>query len=53
MATFVCQQYKVQRYLSCKSLKEAQKCIFYAIPVTATITGMILLTRSFFWFGIG
>ena len=39
MATFVCQQYKVQRYLSCKSLKEAQKCIFYAIPVTATITG--------------
>jgi len=44
MATFVCQQYKVQRYLSCKSLKEAQKCIFYAIPVTATITGMIRST---------
>ena len=48
MATFVCQQYKVQRYLSCKSLKEAQKCIFYAIPVTATITGTILPTLYFF-----
>ena len=52
MATFVCQQYKVQRYLSCKSLKEAQKCIFYAIPVTATITGTILPTWNFFWSGV-
>lgn len=43
MATFICQQYKVQRYLSCKSLKDAQKCIFYSIPVTAVITLMALL----------
>jgi len=44
MASFVCQQYKVQRYLSCKSLKEAQKCIFYSIPVTCGISIMALLT---------
>jgi len=30
LASYVCQQYKVQRYLSCKSLKEAQKSTFLA-----------------------
>jgi len=30
VASYTCQQYKVQRYLSCKSLKEAQKCIYMA-----------------------
>ena len=30
VASYVCQQFKVQRYLSCKSLKEAQKCIYIA-----------------------
>ena len=30
VASYTCQQYKVQRYLSCKSLKEAQKCIYLA-----------------------
>jgi len=29
IASFCCQQYKVQRYLSCKSLSEAQKKYFY------------------------
>jgi len=38
MATYVCQQYKVQRYLSCKSLKEARKSILYSIPVQVTIS---------------
>ena len=34
---------KVQRYLSCKSLKEAQKCIFISVPITAGISIMALL----------
>ena len=38
MATYVCQQYKVQRYLSCKSLKEARKSILFSIPVQVTIS---------------
>ena len=42
MATFICQQYKVQRYLSCKTLKEAQKSIFYSIPATAIVCLMSL-----------
>lgn len=29
--TFCCNQTEVQRYLSCKNLKEAQKSVFYAI----------------------
>ena len=43
IASFCCQQYKVQRYLSCKSLSEAQKSIFISIPITATIAVMALL----------
>jgi len=44
MASFVVQQYKVQRYLSCKSLKEAQKCILISIPITCAISIMAMLT---------
>ena len=43
MATFICQQYKVQRYLSCRTLREAQKSIFYSIPATAIVCFMSLL----------
>ena len=43
IASFCCQQYKVQRYLTCKSLSEAQKSIFISIPVTASISVMALL----------
>ena len=45
VASYTCQQYKVQRYLSCKSLKEAQKCIYYAAfgIMAICIAGMILI----------
>ena len=42
MASFTCQQYKVQRYLSCKSLKESQKCVFISIISTALISILAL-----------
>ena len=39
-------QYKVQRYLSCKSLKEAQKCIYFSIPVTCGISIMARINNK-------
>ena len=42
MASFTCQQYKVQRYLSCKTLTEAQKCVFISILTTAIISILAL-----------